>query len=508
MALNYSHRPVFPAHTSAKTLWSPLRTVNGCLAEGSPEVYGECYLRPWHPSQEEMGEWDFISQDTVGRCCSPESNSRDIADRLPSDPFGMDIQTTFTALTGWLEDLEVDYGAYTRSNSQRSDQENYNLFAGCCMLYNNALNSQPQPFSSGVQSNEDVNYSILPLSSSPQVYVKPDETLDAINNVDTEMENSLDSYNNEFPPAYEESWMMDFSNEGTSYSPELQFGEKVEGAAKSDEAPHDAFKFCLMYLGVKDLLSMETVCSYFRSEVRGEPLLWKSIHIEPPLNEKITDDILLELACRADGTLQSLSLVECLKITDDGIKRVLETNPWLTKLFVPGCTRLTVEGMLKNVWTYNSNKDAPGIKFLRIGGLYGVTHEHFEELKSLLGTDDNTLKSHHKPHIYHRGNYYLPYDDDRAIDIEMCPRCEKFKLVYDCPSEGCQVKDNGSQVCRACTLCITRCSQCGTCINDNEYEETFCLDLVCSDCFEQLVKYQDGLNEKADPCGDHMSMVA
>ncbi|KAL1539278.1 F-box protein SKIP14-like [Salvia divinorum] len=511
MALNYSHRPVFPAHTSANSLWSPLRTVNGCLTEGSPEVYGECYPRPWHPSQEEMEEWNFISQDTVGRCCSPESNSRDIADRLPSDPFGMDIQTTFTAITGWLEDLEVDYGVYTRSNSRRSNQENYDLFAGCCMLWNNALNSRP--FSSSVQSNENLNSSILSLSSSPQVYVKPDETLDAINNVDeyvedTEMENSLDPYKNEFPPACKESWMMDFSNEGTSYSPELQFGEKVEGAAKSDEAPHDAFKFCLMYLGVKDLLSMETVCSYFRSEVRGEPLLWKSIHIDPPLNEKITDDILLELACRADGTLQSLSLVECPKITDDGIKRVLETNPRLTKLFVPGCTRLTVEGMLKNVWTHNSNKDAPGIKFLRIGGLYGVTHEHFEELKSLLGTDDNILKSHHKPHFYHRGNYYLPYDDDRAIDIEMCPRCEKFRLVYDCPSEGCQVKDNGSQVCRACTLCIARCAQCGTCINDNEYEETFCLDLVCSDCFKQLVKYQDGLTEEADPCGDHMSMVA
>lgn len=177
------------------------------------------------------------------------------------------------------------------------------------------------------------------------------------------------------------------------------------------------------------------------------------------------------------------------------------------QLQVPGCTRLTVEGMLNNICSHNTNHDAPGIKLLRIGGLYGVTSEHFEELKSLLGTDDHKLKSHHRPHFYHRGNYYLPYDDDRAIDIEMCPRCEKFRLVYDCPSEGCRVKDNASQVCRACTLCIARCAQCGTCINDNEYEETFCLDLLCSDCFKQLLKYQDRLDKKVDPCGDHISLI-
>lgn len=175
------------------------------------------------------------------------------------------------------------------------------------------------------------------------------------------------------------------------------------------------------------------------------------------------------------------------------------------QLFVPGCTRLTIEGILNNVWTHNSNKDAPGIKFLRIGGLYGVTREHFEGLKSLLGTDDHKLKSRHNPHFYHRGNFYLPYDDDRAIDIEMCPRCEKFRLVYDCPSEGCRVKDNASQVCRACILCIARCAHCGTCINDNAYEETFNLDLVCSDCFQQLRKDQDRLDKKGDPSGAQTS---
>lgn len=126
-----------------------------------------------------------------------------------------------------------------------------------------------------------------------------------------------------------------------------------------------------------------------------------------------------------------------------------------------------------------------GVKHLRIGGLYGVTERHFEELKLLLGTDSQMLQRSHKPHFYHRGNLYLSCDDDRAIDIEMCPRCQNLRLVYDCPAEGCQGMGHHAhvtQVCRACTLCIARCSQCGKCINDNEYEETFCLELLCSSC--------------------------
>lgn len=319
MALNYSHRPLFSAHTSENSLWSPLRAVNGCLPENSHE-------KPWHVSKEQVDEWHFIEKDKGDHhCCSSESNSSDIVDLLPSDPFEMDIKTTVTAIKGWLEDLDiVDYGGYVKSNSRKYNQESYDLFAGWNLIWNNALKFQP--FSGSVQSNEKVKSAVLSSSSSPQVSHKADKVLDVINNVDE----------------YGEMGEMEgVSDEGTSCVAELQFeedvaelqfGEKVEGAAQSEEVPHDAFKFCLMYLGVKDLLSVERVSSYLRSEVRGEPLLWKSIHIEQPLNEKITDDILFELASRADGTLRSLSLVQCPKITDDGINRVLKTNPRLTKV--------------------------------------------------------------------------------------------------------------------------------------------------------------------------------
>lgn len=152
-------------------------------------------------------------------------------------------------------------------------------------------------------------------------------------------------------------------------------------------------------------------------------------------------------------------------------------------MFVPGCTRLTIEGILNNIRIHNSNKGVPGIKHLRIGGIYGITREHFMELKFLLGTDDHKLGSNPKPRFYHRGNFYLPCDDDRAIDIEMCPKCDNFRLVYDCPAQGCQVKDKAPQACRACKFCISRCAHCGRCIDDIEYEETFCLDFRCSDCY-------------------------
>ncbi|PIN26400.1 hypothetical protein CDL12_00859 [Handroanthus impetiginosus] len=517
MALNYSHWPTFTAHRPGDNLMSPLRIVNGYLVEGVHENNGEGYARPWHATRKETQEWDFSCRtDRVDDCCSPESISKDIADLLPSDPFGMDIKSTFTAITGWLEDLEVGYAGYVSGNNGMTSQDNNDLFAGCNLIWNNALNFQP--FHDNMQFSEELNIAVQSFPNSPWVHEEPhegihvcgssvqfDEKLDMASRLnqygeERDIRGALAPFDFGFEPACSKQDELGFSNESTSCSSKLQLGEKVEGAANSEEVPHEAFVLALSYLGVKDLLSVERVSRSLCSMVRDDTLLWTRIHIDQPLNERITDDILLQLASRAQGNLQCLSLVECPKITDDCVRRILETNPRLTKLFVSGCTRLTIEGILDNIRTHNSNKDVPGIKHLRIGGLYGVTHKQFEELKLLLGADGQKLEIYHKPHFYHRGNFYLPYDDDRALDIEMCPRCEKFRLVYDCPAEGCQVKDKAYQVCRGCALCIPRCAQCGRCINDNEYEETFCLDLLCSDCFKQMLRYQDGVDKEVDSC--------
>ncbi|KAB2016459.1 hypothetical protein ERO13_D08G092600v2 [Gossypium hirsutum] len=93
--------------------------------------------------------------------------------------------------------------------------------------------------------------------------------------------------------------------------------------------PHEALILALGYLGVRDLFLIENVCTSLRSVVQNDPLLWRDIHINLPLNEKITDDVLLQITGKGQGSLQCLSLVDCQRITDEGLKRVVENNPKL-----------------------------------------------------------------------------------------------------------------------------------------------------------------------------------
>ncbi|XP_076891331.1 F-box protein SKIP14-like [Bidens hawaiensis] len=386
MALNYSQRPIFPAHTSEDNMVSPLRIVSG---RNNGEIYdGFGYGR-----------------ENVDRGGPPDPVSVDIIDLLPSDPFGMDIDigATFTAITGWLEDLEADYGTYTN--------DEYELFAGLNLIWNRAMRFQS--FSSN-EAPDDIGGDFI-----------------------------------------------------ESEDLEDDFGQSCN-ADGSD--PHQAFVSALGYLGTKDLLSVERVCRSLCTTVHKDPLLWRDIYIDQPLNERITDDVLVQLTNLAEGYLSSLTLVKCPRITDDGLKRVLETNPKLTKLSVPGCTRLSIEGILNNLKAFKSNEGASCIKQIRTGGFYGITNDHYEELKVLLGSDDDMHQSSYSPHYYHRGNLYLSSDDNRYIDVEICPRCENVRLVYDCSADSCQVKDKSAEVRRACIICIPRCAQCGRCVHNSEYE--------------------------------------
>ncbi|XP_028771311.1 F-box protein SKIP14-like [Neltuma alba] len=423
MALNFSHRPIFAAHD-----------VDNCFDYG---------------------------RDRCDRPGSQESVSKDILDLLPSDPFGMDISTTFTAITGWLEDLEADYVGYRGKDVGPSD-DNYQLVAGLNLIWNNAMRFHAFPGSLCVENKP-------PIASGLGDSFQKDVGVASCNDDFGSSCNTGDMASFGYKHSGIDCWSTNTYMDG---------GNHPEGG---ELAHHSALGYALSYLGVRDLLAVESVCKSLNSVVRGDPLLWKSIHIDQPISEKITDDLLLQLTKRAQGNLQCLSLVECTRITDDALKQVLDSNPNLTKLSVPGCTRLSVQGIVSILKDFKST-GAHGVKLLRIGGLYGVTEKHFEELMLLLGTDSQMLQQSRKPHFYHRGSLYLSDDDDCAIDIEMCPRCQNFRLVYDCPAEGCQGMGHAAQVCRACTLCIARCSQCGQCINDNEYEETFCLEILCASC--------------------------
>ncbi|XP_013712141.1 F-box protein SKIP14 [Brassica napus] len=355
-----------------------------------------------------------------------DSASVDILDVLPSDPFGMDINNTFTAITGWLEDLEVDCSRYGRDEIWVGDGS-HQLFAGLSFIWNNAMRFQEFP-----ERNVYTNGAFLSTSSVDEV------------------------------------------------------GESSGRCTTNENAQvHPAFGFCLYRLGVKDLLSASMVCKSLHTTVCDDLLLWKHIHICQPLSEKITDEALLQLTERAQGTMQCLRLVDCSRITDDSLKQILERNPQVVKLGVSGCTRITIDGVLSILRDLNS-AGKPQVKQLEIGGIFGVTKDHYDELFGLLDVDNNVEQSIPKPRFYHRGDSSCVScdDDDRVLDIEMCPKCQNARLVYDCPAEDCK----GKEECRACSLCIQRCFQCGRCINDSEYEETFCLEFLCADCSKQSPK--------------------
>ncbi|KAL5826994.1 hypothetical protein ACOSQ3_018839 [Xanthoceras sorbifolium] len=486
MALNFSHRPIFPAHLTEDNLVSPMRIANGYPVEGMPERNGDGFAMNWHSNQEMDDCFDYGRDRGDNRCGSQEPVSTDILDLLPSDPFGMDISTTFTAaITGWLEDLEVDYGGCGRDEVGTSDM-NCQLFAGLNFFWNNAMRYQAFPGYRGFEHKLNV------ASGSGGCFQEKEVVGEA-------------SFHGGIGSVCNMDDILSFPNGNVGVcdqqSEELQ--ERTEiSCGREEGSPHAALSFALAYLGVQDLLVVEKVCRSLWTTVRSDPLLWRSIHIDQPLNDKITDDVLLQLINRAQGNLQCLNLVECARITDDGLKRVLESNPRLTKLSVPGCTRLSIDGIVGSLKASKS-MGAQGVKHLRIAGVYGVTKKHFEELKFLLGADSTMQQNAHKPHFYYRGNFYLSCEDDRAIDIEMCPRCQNLKLVYDCPAEGCQV--NPSLECRACILCIARCVQCGRCINDSEYEETFCLELLCSYCLKQPLNCQE---RQVQPIGGLQLVVA
>ncbi|KAF6156893.1 hypothetical protein GIB67_000433 [Kingdonia uniflora] len=247
------------------------------------------------------------------------------------------------------------------------------------------------------------------------------------------------------------------------------------------EGPHDALLFSLGYLDLEELLSVEQVCSSLRDTVKNDTLLWKNVIVDYPLNEKITNDILLQLTNRAKGSLQGLTLMNSWNITNDGLKHVLDNNPHLTKLNVTGCTQLRIDCFIDNLKAFNFSAK-PGLKHLRLGGIYGVTHKHFEELKSLVGADKCKKPKAHSLLFYQNRNSTLAVNDDRAIDLDYCPRCQNVRLIYDCPLKECQ----GKPTCRACYVCISRCLHCGRCIKDSEFVETFFLDMLCIDCWEQL----------------------
>ncbi|PRQ54148.1 putative F-box domain, leucine-rich repeat domain, L domain-containing protein [Rosa chinensis] len=452
MALNLSRGSVLPKYPSPEhSLCSSVRCSNGYVRDQCKEksLDGDA-----SSSNAELKKNTHYKGELGGYC---EPSVDDILDRLPVDPFGMDMSSTFTAISGWLEDFEKGCESYGFGvDEQKRKVVDGGLFAGLNWVWNSAVIFQPEL--------GEVKFDGISI---------PYDSFDGfgINDGGFVLDDNVEEF-------------LGFGhvvNLDVGYgAKELPVGtmERPECSIKNFDseggAPHDAMFYALGYLGVQDLLSVQRVCRSLNHAVKSDPLLWRSINIDWPLNERINDDALVNLTSRAQGNLQTLSLVHCAWITDVGLHRVFDSNPRLTKLSIPGCIKISVESILLNLRTLKS-AGKPGIKQLRIGGLSGITDKQFEELKFLLGADNHTQVKSPKPRYFHGGLSYLSCDDDCAIDIEACPRCQRLSLVYDCPAESCQGKYQKAQMCRACILCITRCISCGCCLGDCDYVETLAL---------------------------------
>lgn len=246
--------------------------------------FGNRYVREESPNQNLKdldNSWNLNCETGDSHSCTDgnvEKVSEDIVDLLPKDPFGMD--KTFKALTKWIEDFDLkDLG-----------------------------------FESGEDQDENVD---------DQLVAKVDIVLNSANGFHTDMGNNW---------ACDGRVLLDGSSEGVNCGQEYANNYAVSVCGP----PPDALFYALTcgFLGVRDLLAVERVCKSLRDAVQSDPLLWRNFHIDYPLSHKINDDALLLLANRAGGQLQSLSLVDCLMITDHGLKKVLESNPGLTKVCI------------------------------------------------------------------------------------------------------------------------------------------------------------------------------
>lgn len=379
--------------------------------------------------------------------------SDDIADLLPSDPFDMESNTQGTYFTGWLKDFEKDFGFKVEENKvAKLDSLLTGKMRFHQLVHLQLIGGNPELFGMRFREGLDGGHGLMDGKK---------EIMDF---------------------SYGKYWNLGDTTD-------IDQGGINDHCGDDGGNPSDALLLALGYLGLRDLLAVEKVCKALRDAVIGDPLLWRNINLDHPFCAKITNDILIKLTNRAQGHLHSLSLFHCSKITDAGLKHVLERNPNLSKLNVEGCARLTADGMLSNLKVWKT-AGKTRLKYLGIYGLFGLTNKHIEELKLLTG--DSKLPTARKPRFFGGGQLRVIFDDDRAMDVEVCPKCQKLELVYDCPSESCQKKQSSSQLCRACTKCIARCFDCGFCLNNCDYVELLHFELLCLDCRRKPLDWQKG----------------
>uniref|UniRef100_A0A0D9X817 Uncharacterized protein n=1 Tax=Leersia perrieri TaxID=77586 RepID=A0A0D9X817_9ORYZ len=226
--------------------------------------------------------------------------------------------------------------------------------------------------------------------------------------------------------------------------------------------PHAALLLSLAYLPLRELV------------------------VGPPLAHRITDDALLELTGRAEGTLRSLRLLGCPRVSDAGLLRVVQSNPAITELYMPSCTGLTADGVVKIVQVLYECKGH--LNRIRLHGICRMTQHHLDAINSVM-SNGNPQQDEQSLFYSHRVHEVLNTKNERRIDVDVCPMCTDVRLVFDCTRDGCR-KNSSRPQCRGCFFCVARCETCGGCIDLEELSETelACSDFLCMECWLPLPK--------------------
>lgn len=235
---------------------------------------------------------------------------------------------------------------------------------------------------------------------------------------------------------------------------------------------------------------MAQVCVSLRDAINRDVLPWMDIIVQNPLSRRLSDEILLGVTSRAKGRLRTLVLFNCYMVTDNGLLVVVQNNPLIDTLYLPGCTSLTPEGVVNVVKTISS-PNGHGVKSLQINGIYNLKKEHLQALQSHLQTNQTDQFKQHRIffHHYHRNSTPLGEIKNRPIDVGICPKCDEVRMVFSCPKQSCELKRIRSRGdCQGCRSCIPRCAECGGCVDSEELEEALCGDILCLDCWLRLPK--------------------
>ncbi|KAL3644721.1 hypothetical protein CASFOL_009901 [Castilleja foliolosa] len=254
--------------------------------------------------------------------------------------------------------------------------------------------------------------------------------------------------------------------------------DKEEGSS-----PNEAIFFVLSYLPVFELLAMSQICKSLRYAINNDILPWLKIVVDRPINWRITDEILVKIASKAKGRLQTLALINCVRITDDGLLSVVAQNPHITKLHVPSCVSLSPEGVVNAVKLLSNHNYT--LKTLRINGIHNINNQQLETLRSLIINQSQHITAKILYHEHTKLSTLDHISTSHPIDVDTCPICNEVKMVFDCPQMPCQQREIISE-CRGCESCVPRCVECGICVQESE--EALCSDTLCLECWLKLPK--------------------